>query len=631
MKIRELNIKQIVTAVTALLLVFVMGLSFTYSWIEGGNKGYLNGNTIQISAGSSLSMIQAGKNTSSIVIPTCNLQEVSSADGKNFFFPMADNTSNNTTQMTFREGIPADVNTKYISLDFDLVANDSAADVYLGSGTIIQCNFDTDGMSKEQIETTKKENKKLLDALRMSFFSNDGTELMVFKPTQMPGIDMDYAPITSITEVGVPSTTETHTDAYGDYYFKGEGSSTPLFELKKGETKKITLAIWLEGTEFSGNTIADTDLSIYIDFTTTVDDLIKYNFVDNCHSRGDAEKNNWVHNNIEDDGVEYETMVYIYDNTAYRYYALEKTSDTTWVGYIPKSVSNFYFRRYSIDIDEWWNEWEPSMVDIPTLSNTYNGVTIPERTFVAIAGQSESVGTNLDGCYGYWKDAEGTFRIYFEMQTPYSNLHCYAWDTSDKPCASTGQWPGKGMTFVKNTTNGVLYCIDLKESENIAGIQFNNGGETRVYLEKFDYGVNTSAYVHFNDSENGAKKEPLGAWPGTTADYDASNTVGAYWVDFTNSASNHGNTFYIIANNRNGIQYPDSGGAEGKIGRVYRFNNNSTTLERLAGPYEITGDDLNNKIFNGAAFWLKSNNEHGFYVYTEKEKSLIYPVNDPTP
>lgn len=614
MKARKLNIKQLVTVITALLLVLIMGLSFTYSWIEGGNKGYLDGSTIQINSGSSLTMIQAGKNTSSIVIPTCNLQEVSSADGKNFFFPMADNTSNQTAQMTFREGIPADVNTKYITLDFDLVANDSAADVYLGSGTIIQCS-----------------NKDVTNALRMAFFTNDGSASKIFKPTQMPGVDMSYAPITSITEVGAPTTTKTHTDAYGDYYFRGEGSSTPLFELKKDETKKITLAIWLEGTEFEGNSIADTDLSIYIDFTTTVDDLIKYNFIDNCHSRGDAEKNNWVHNNIEDDGIEYETMVYIYDNSTHRYYALEKTSDTTWVGYIPKSVSNFYFRRYSIDIDEWWNEWEPTMVDIPTLSNTYNGVTIPERTFVAIAGQELSDGTNLDGCYGYWKDAAGTFRIYFEMQTPYSNLHCYAWDTAGNACASTGTWPGTGMTFVKNTTNGVLYCIDLKESENIAGIQFNNGGETRVYLEGFNYSSTTSAYVHFNDADTGDKKEPLGAWPGTTADYDASNTVGKYWVDFENSASNHGNTFYIIANNRNGAQYPASGGAEGKIGRVYRFNNNSTTLERLAGPFDIPEEDMDTKIFNGAAFWLNAEGSYGFYVYTDKEKSLIYPVNDPTP
>jgi len=615
---KKLNIdkKQIIMSVAALLLVLVMGVSFTYSWIEGGNKAYVDGDVIQISADSSLTMIQAGKNTSSIIIPTCDLQEVSSADGKNFFFPTADNTSSDTSSMTFREGTMGDVNSKYISLDFDLIAGDTATDVYLGAGTIIQCD-----------------DKNVTNALRMAFFTNDGSILKVFKPTQMPGVDMSYSPITSITEVGTSTTTETSTEAYGDYYFKGT-DSTPVFQLEKGETQKLTLAIWLEGTEFEGNTIADTDISIYIDFTTTVDDLIKYTFIDNCHSRGDASVNNWVHNNIEDGTSNYQTMMYIYDNTAKRYYALEKLNDTTWEGYIPKSVSNFYFRRYSIDIDQWWNEWEPTMVDIPTVNKIYNGVTIPERTFVAIAGQHDSEGENLDGCYGYWKDAVGTFRIYFEMQAPFSNLHCYAWDTSDNACASTGDWPGKGMTFVKNTDNGVLYYIDLKESENIAGIQFNNGGETRVYLQNFNYSANTAAYIHYYD-EYGTKYEPISGWPGTKATYDTSNTVGSYWVEFTPDylKEHQDRTFYIIANNyNNGSQYPTSGdGAEGKIGRVYRFTNNNSTLEKLAGPYEIKGDDLNNKIFNGAAFWYKSDTSNGFFVYVDEKDSLIFPVNDPTP
>ena len=601
------NKKQILISISALILVLVMGVSFTYSWIEGGNKGYVNGNEIQINSDSSLTMIQDNKNVSSIVIPTCKLQEVSSADGKNFFFPMADNTSSTTKDMTFREGIPADVNTKYVTLDFDLVANDSAADVYLGSGTIIQCS-----------------NKDVTNALRMSFFTNDGTELKVFKPTQMPGVDMSYAPITSITEVGAPTTTTTHTDAYGDYYFKGEGSSTPLFELKKGETKKITLAIWLEGTVFEGNSIADTDLSIYIDFTTTVDDLIKYNFIDNCHSRGDAEKNNWVHNNIEDDGVEYETMVYIYDNSTHRYYALEKTSDTTWVGYIPKSVSNFYFRRYSIDIDEWWNEWEPTMVDIPTLSNTYNGVTIPERTFVAIAGQHDSEGENLDGCYGYWKDPSGTYRVYFKNEVGWMNLHCYGFDADGNAVESTGSWPGKHMTQVVDP--GDLYYFDFKETDNVATIEFNGGDNyTTVYFGyNYDsHGTGTYAYV-YNANDN--TEVYSDAWPGTKMSKDPA--TGYYKI--TINTGNSGK-FKVIVNNGQGTQFPVNTGSgydgyQGDLGKSYLFKENYFELYNYK--YQISDPQY---FFNGFATWYKSPGSNGKWVYVRNTNSLIFPVNDPTP
>ncbi|MBQ4105175.1 MAG: starch-binding protein [Clostridia bacterium] len=609
---RKLNNKRLVMSVIALTLVLVLAAGFTYSWMEGGNKGSVTGNEIVISSGSNLTMRQDGKTTNAIIIPACNLEEVSSADGRNFFLPLSDNTSSVTSQMAFREGIAADENTKYVSVDFELESGDSAAEVYLGAGTIVQCS-----------------NQKLMNALRMSFSKNDGTAPTVFKPNQMPGVDMKYNPITTITTAGAATTTETSTEAYGDYYFKGEDVDNALFRLEKGETLYITLSVWLEGTEFTGDDIANSDLSIYIDFTTTVDDLVKYNFVDNCHNRaGDdiAKPNHWVGNNIEDGSAEYATMMYIYDNATHRYYAMEKSpSGTEWSAYVPNTINNFYFRRYSIDIDEWWNEWEPDMTDIKTDPKG-------AHTFVAICGQTESEGTNLDGCYGYWKDEYGTFRIYFEMQAPFSNLMCYAWDTNGDPCPATGEWPGKGMEFAHNTDNGVLYYIDLKETENVDGIQFNNGGETRVYLEGFGYGTGTAAYVYFDDKETGEEKYPLGVWSGSLATYEADNTVGNYFVKFTNSAHNHNQDFNIIANNKNtGDQYPASGGAQGKIGRVYRFNNGSTTLEKLAGPYEIKDDNFDQYIFNGAVFWYKSDDEHGHYIYTDSDDSLIYPVNDPTP
>lgn len=611
---RKFNNTKLVLSVIALVLVLIMAAGFTFSWVEGGNKGYINGNEIVISSGSSLTMRQDGLSTDSIIIPNCILEEVSSADGRNYFFPMADNKTNVTSNMKFREGVAADAKTKYVSVDFELEAGTTVTDVYLGAGTIIQCD-----------------NKDVLNALRMSFNLNNGSDPIVFKPTQMPGVQgMTYSPITAISNTGTPTVKETVTHGYGDYYYNGENISEPIFTLDINETLNITLSIWLEGTEFDGTVdVSDTNLSVYIDFTTTVDDLFKYTFIDNCRSRGSGELNQWVSNNMEKDEVEYETMVYLYDNKAERYYALKSQGEGshTWVGYIPNTINNFFFRRYSIDIDEWWNEWEPSMIGIPTINN--------ERTFVAIAGQEIDIGTRLDGCYGYWKDSQGTYRIYFEMQAPYSNLHCYAWDSSGNPCPSTGAWPGGEMTFVKNTTNGVLYYIEFNDNDKIAGLQFNNGGETRVYLEGFDYSVNTSAYVHFTDS-NGVKKEPLGVWAGTLASYDASNTTGKYWVEYTVSNVNQDKTFYIIANNHinntgTKVQYPTSGGAEGQNGRVYRFTNNNMTLEKLAEPFNIPSADLSKMTYNGAAFWLKSNGSYGYYVYTGEEESQIYPVNDPTP
>ena len=78
---------RIILSIMALAEVLVLIAGVTFSWMEGGNSGCVKGSDIVISAGSSLTMIRDGKTTTSIVIPDCTLEETSSADGRNFFFP----------------------------------------------------------------------------------------------------------------------------------------------------------------------------------------------------------------------------------------------------------------------------------------------------------------------------------------------------------------------------------------------------------------------------------------------------------------------------------------------------------------------------------------------------------------
>lgn len=595
---------RIILSIMALAEVLVLIAGVTFSWMEGGNSGYVKGSDIVISSGSSLTMIKDGKTTTSIVIPDCTLEETSSSDGRNFFFPMADTTSSTTSEMTFREGTPTDRNTKYVSLDFQLVAGDSPTDVYLGAGTIIQCD-----------------NQELSNALRMSFSLNNGETPIVFKPTQMPGVTegISYSPITAInTETGLVTTqTSTRTKAYGDYYYSGD-AGTPLFSLDQGETLNITLSIWLEGTEFSGDDIANKNLSIYIDFTTMVDDLVKYNFVDNTHGYSDALAEYWVSNIDELNGSSYDTMMYVFDNIAQRYYAMEKVvneTDTTgakWEIYIPKSITDFSFRRYSIDIDHWWNEWEPSMTDIKTDPNN-------EHTFVAICGNpNKNSGTEIEDCYGYWKDEYGTFRVYFQMECAWNDLHCYAWN-SDGYCASTGEWPGKSMDYVKTLDgNKPIYYIDLKESENVVGIQFNNGKEkTIVYFEK-DYGYDANyAYLY------GDAGELLGEWSGTKAEWDEG--LGMNRVYITGTPNKSFNIIHNVGSNSKQVTANNTG----VIGKSYIFredddynNNNNDYLEEITLEYNIKDSEY---FFNGMLFYYKNSSNKGFSVYTDSEKSLIHP------
>lgn len=485
MKKQKSKKTRIFLSILALAEVVVLAAGITFSWIEGGNRGYINGKDIQISTGSGLTMIKDGRRTNTISLDACELAETSSADGRNFFFPMADTEEKDTSKMTFREGTASDRNQKYISMDFQLVAGSSATEVYLGAGTFIQCK-------------DNQQNEKLLSALRMSFSTNDGNTPVVFKPNQMPGVNMSFSPIVSIGNDGKANQDSKSTNAFGDYYF-GASNNLPLFRLSAGETKNITLSIWLEGTEFTDNSVAEKDLSIYFDFTTTVDNLVKYNFVDNTHGYSDALSEYWI-TNKEVNG-KYDTMMYVYDNNTERYYAMTKSTDYnndhTWIIYVPDTVKDFSFRRYSVDINTTWNEWVPSMTDIPKDSNG-------QFTYVAICGVQSPSNTdptaNVRPCGGYWKDQYGTYRIFFEKSASAwngDNIHCYTYDSSGNSISSDK------MTKSHESNNHNVYYIDLKEQDNIAKIKFGDGTNYTDVLNRKAYLFNGFAYYYETSSIHG--------------------------------------------------------------------------------------------------------------------------------
>lgn len=478
MEKRKRKNTKIILSAMALIEIIVLVVCVTFSWVEGGKSSKVESGELSVYSGSNLMMLYENNPTNSITVPACTLEETSSADGRNFFFPLANNTSNNTASMKFREGVPADKNTKYISLDFDLQATSATANVYLGAGTIIQCA-----------------NSNVMNALRMSFSFNNNEEPIVFKPSQMPGVSgMNFRPITAISSDGAPTQGTKNTEAFGDYYYSGEGSDA-LFTVEAGKTKHITLNIWLEGTTGSfTDAMKDSQLNIYIDFTTSVDDLVKYNIEDNTHSYavpGDATDTDcftlkaeyWLNEKDVKNGQSYETMMYLYDKDSERYYAFTKSNnnstDHRWSVYVPNTITNFSFRRYSIDIDEWWNEWVPSLSSIPKDMNN-------EYTYVAICGTSGGEeGTNLTPCGGYWKDAYGTYRVYFQdshdvrgdLEWPTGSVYCYAWDSNNTNVL--GGPYGKKMTHAgiryDNGAQYNFYYIDLKETDNIVGVNFNKG------------------------------------------------------------------------------------------------------------------------------------------------------------
>lgn len=600
MKKRKSKKFRISMTIMALVEIVALIATVTFSWIEGGYNGDITSPDITITTGSDLTMYYGGNVTNSIIIPQCTLEETSSADGRNFFFPLAENKTNLTSSMTFREGTADDENKKYVSLDFELVGGDNATDVYLGAGTIIQST-----------------NANLINSLRMSFLTNDNNAPKVFSPKQMPGVSGQYfSPITAINESGNATTTNVNTEAYGDYYYNGDNSNV-LFHLDANQTKHITLVLWLEGTEFSTADVADKELSVYVEFTTNIDDLTKYNFVDNTHSVKDATAEYWVTNTASSQN--YDTMMYIYDKSSSRYYAMTKSesydTDRTWTAYVPNTITNFSFRRYSIDIDKYWNQWSPSS----SVPKDPNG----EYTYVAITDTETNLEISHEACYGYWKSSQGKYRVFCEVENGWGQPYCYGWTSSQDGLTRNGEvkaWPGEAMTYSHTTDNGKMYYYDLYETDNIAGFQFNSGGKSKVTIrvKENNKGWYPTKVYAWNVNTN---EKYLGNWPGAEVNSDREVS---FWVSkFKDGDNNY--TLGVIASN-NGSDTDKTGDMTTSDFGAYTYTvdieNSTMTKGTATGDTQIQFDD-SQYFFNGFTCWFKSDSKNGTYIYTGETHNLI--------
>lgn len=599
MKKRKSKKFRISMTIMALVEIVALIATVTFSWIEGGYNGDITSPDITITTGSDLTMYYGGNVTNSIIIPQCTLEETSSADGRNFFFPLAENKTNLTSSMTFREGTADDENKKYVSLDFELVGGDNATDVYLGAGTIIQST-----------------NANLINSLRMSFLTNDNNAPKVFSPKQMPGVSGQYfSPITAINESGNATTTNVNTEAYGDYYFNGDNSNV-LFHLDANQTKHITLVLWLEGTEFSTADVADKELSVYVEFTTNTDDLTKYNFVDNTHSVKDATAEYWVTNTAG--SQKYDTMMYIFDKSSSRYYAMTKSesydTDHTWTAYVPNTISNFSFRRYSIDIDKYWNQWSPSS----SIVKDPNG----EYTYVAITDTETNLDISHEACYGYWKSSQGKFRVFCQVENGWGQPYCYGWTSTQNGLTRNGEvkaWPGEGMTYSHDTDSGKMYYYDLYETDNIAGFQFNSGGKSKVTIRVDNRNWADTRVYAWN---TGTNTKYLGNWPGTSV----SNVNGILEVSFWVPTGDMGAGKLGVKISNNGSNTQQSGDMTADLyANIYTVSTNNVLSKGSSTgetDTQIQFDD-SQYFFNGFTCWFKSDSENGNYIYTGETNNLI--------
>lgn len=456
--------RRFLIAVIALLEIAAIFCAVTFSWVEVHKSGTLDNNTSTVTAGDGLIFTDLnGAMISSLTLDTAQLSECSSVDGRNFFFPTSESVNSGSTQnMVYRAGTNADLKAgKYISVDFNVLSY-SVAGLYIADTSTVTCD-----------------DENILHALRISLNFNDGSSPLVFCPALVnAGMKLDSEqPITSINATGAGASTVQQVVSIKDYI---PTTINPIASFNAGESKRVTLSIWLEGTDSYASKITESsDITINLTLTSSAADTKAVTFVDYTPTK-------WVSN--RPDGATQDVIIYAVDQATDIKYQMTKQADgITYIGAVPADTTDVYFARQDpLDPSADYNIWSQNDSDNMDSSDI--------DTFYAI-GRGLGPDNNLDPAnYGYWvkNAAPNLFEIILldesnvlddadttDSHTPslyMYGLKNYGFKNNDG-FNHIAPWPGMHMEHIGTigSTGARVYRLLIPaDSETI---QFNSGSD----------------------------------------------------------------------------------------------------------------------------------------------------------
>lgn len=401
------DVRSFLRSLAVLLLVIMAVFGTTFAWIEGGKNASTAGENCTVEAGAGLQFIGVNADDISngvLTLPTnISLQDCTSVDGRNFYIPTTGSIQAatpgvvaDTANLKFRSAVDADVNgksAKIVTKDFIIkslegTSSGSSTPIYIGSASQFTCN-----------DSCKS-------ALRLSINFNDGTAPVVLCPAlSYANQQRDYKPVSGINNTGaaVPTPTTLKAESIAKYYY----GATPLFTLPPGESRRVTVTLWLEGTdeacvESETNKILGQDISMKLYLTTEDSYMRTITFVDYTPS-------SWVKNAPEGKVA----TMYVVESNSGASYAMTRTDDITYTASIPRGFTNIYFQRTTESAlntgdTNTFNYWSKDDSDSLDSSATYYAIGRGPGT--------DDKNPIDDKNYGYWVDSvcQGVIDIYYQ-------------------------------------------------------------------------------------------------------------------------------------------------------------------------------------------------------------------------
>ena len=359
--------RRIAISYVSLFLALVLGLTSVSAWFAQRKAASIHANNLEFQSASSL-RINKDKSASNVIrIDKAVLDEASSIDGRNIYFPVDKSFNTNTEDMYFREGTKGDENVRYVYKDFELKGTSGNTPVYIKSYEIKveeadnahdsevnavyhdQLKINYDGNGKPSSQDLPKDHCPI----RLAFISDSGQTPVVIDPSAqvVDYVDNSTDAVSLVDENGVPTTANTYTNnnnwnSFQSYYY----GNTPLFVIPGGETLNVTLVVWLEGTLPDCDKYIGKKISVDIDIESNFAEMDTIKFVDATLPDNTGGEEHWVSNDDPIIACSYEDPYSEEEVKRWKTIIMTKSPSEsyTWTCKIPKkAVSKISFYRLS--------------------------------------------------------------------------------------------------------------------------------------------------------------------------------------------------------------------------------------------------------------------------------------------
>lgn len=512
---RLLGRKKLAISYVSLFLVFTLVLVTTVAWFTVKDTASINSQAFSLESSAALRVNDGQEDLSNhLVVKGFKLEEASSVDGRNMFFPSEGNFKDSTSAMKFREGTAGDRNKTYVYKDFKLNADSDMTNVYIKGYniTIVSADGKTvlgkfDG-STEIIRDDKgvPVNQKVYDPcpLRLAFITDSSKTPTVIDPSAL--IDehaKNYNAVSSTNMVGSPTTKLSSCKTFSDFYFY---SGESLFTLLGQKPLDVTLVAWFEGA-YEDQSVYDkyagASVTIDVELESNYNDMEAITFIDKTKG-DDGKENPWIKTN---DCIV--TMQYKDTDATQKTVVMKDLGEVngynTWTAALPKDViTDISFFRFSTTNNIIYNSWHTKKDVNNELSDTAKGwiddnvdnkdlyplqesrIVNGNRSLVYTArrgngyGKTDSTFERLSPCIGYWDYSPGGSTV--ETTTPSTTTPTSGGGSSEDPKINTGVYldiPGNKQWLRDYLKSGdykpyVVYKYEGKETNHL--MQFNSDG-----------------------------------------------------------------------------------------------------------------------------------------------------------